>query len=1131
MNWLKRIPQKFIFWILFTQILGILGIEVWLNSATQTISDNATLINQSLHKASQAFELEKQNLVEISKVIAIRLQERGLVDANLISAFAPHILLITKNDTLIHWSKHAPDIYRKKELIPQLGFSRLDYLGKTYLSYTISPSSDFRIHVLRLISDINAESIRNKRSYTILSDWLSTLDFPVQLELQPVELDENNPIKKPLYISDTTVLGTLVSYPDSRSLLDYHWNAFKSRIRSLYTLFFVLVSVVVFTVASKQWNLSSRILFRIPLLFILWLLLIHSEAEFQLTDILIEWGWQVKRSLTIQLLRLQFHVFFFVLISYECIRAARIQKRFFGITWYPRTLILSLIFGGLTYFSLTSLPASYLHLIDAFSIELLDPNLFPPFEALLFILGLSASFGTGILLSFTCNTFLINSEQDQEIFVYPFHALGFLGAHYFLYFTGLGYANEYHFPWSVVGLYVGLLAASSLFWRNPSWLNRVSLIRKILVGTFLLSLFLYPVIYNRYQELNKRDFEVKVGSLVEDFLDFMPFTTTSSPIYNHDQGAWPGNVYIAAYDSNQNLKASWNRQLLPFSEEIKLSLNARELDALKQGVSIERSLFFEKQPFGEYLIQLPKSGYIIRRVFPIIPFQSHVFSFFRFFYISLLTVISLLMIRSLVTQTPLPLFDSKEKLQSRILDTYIVASLLFLIALVGTTGIIVSNQEKASLQTLIKEKKEAVITAIKQDFYGKFDKPFMQFLANRFQVSLELFVDKYSILDVPFGNDQSLINKGELINPSVHESLFKQNKLEVELWESEGIETFGTYYIRPNVNPNRKEVLKISLKQINRSNYEQLVETVSYLIAVYVFIFTFFIVLAFFISKYLANPLQRLLQGLKRISSGKLDTIVPVTTHDEIGELANAYNFMVFRLKDLQKELAEVEREAAWSEMARQVAHEIKNPLTPMKLSLQHLQRLVKQESENAQELKLSVERISENLIQQIDSLAAIASDFSQFAKPLTDELSPLNLNQVILDINELYQHDSLIRIKLDLSEKALIILGVTDDLKRVLINLIKNAIEAMPNGGIIVIRTYSYKKDAFIEIADTGSGIPIDVQKHIFKPNFSTKTSGTGIGLAICKKVVDAHSGTIQFASVPGAGTTFTLSFPLQSV
>ncbi|NCP83949.1 MAG: GHKL domain-containing protein, partial [Bacteroidetes bacterium] len=213
---------------------------------------------------------------------------------------------------------------------------------------------------------------------------------------------------------------------------------------------------------------------------------------------------------------------------------------------------------------------------------------------------------------------------------------------------------------------------------------------------------------------------------------------------------------------------------------------------------------------------------------------------------------------------------------------------------------------------------------------------------------------------------------------------------------------------------------------------------------------------------------------------------------------------------------------------ARQVAHEIKNPLTPMKLSLQHLQRLVLMSDEDEENLKPAFERISKNLIQQIDSLSTIASDFSKFAQPQTEELVPVDVNKLLTEIDELYQHDQFIKINLDLSENNLEVLGIADDLKRVFINLIKNSIEAMPNGGIIIVRTYRYKNDAFIEFADTGVGIPVDFQKRVFQPNFSTKSSGTGIGLAICKKVIDSHGGAINFASVPGSGTTFTLNFRL---
>jgi nitrogen fixation/metabolism regulation signal transduction histidine kinase len=322
--------------------------------------------------------------------------------------------------------------------------------------------------------------------------------------------------------------------------------------------------------------------------------------------------------------------------------------------------------------------------------------------------------------------------------------------------------------------------------------------------------------------------------------------------------------------------------------------------------------------------------------------------------------------------------------------------------------------------------------------------------------------------------------------------------------------------------------MQISLRSTVSGNNESLLKTVSYLIAVYVFVFGIFIVLAYFISTYLADPLKRLLQGLRRISSGRLDTIVPVTTQDEIGELANAYNFMIFRLKDLQKELAEAERQAAWSEMARQIAHEIKNPLTPMKLSLQHLQRLVLLQDEQDENLKPAFERISKTLIQQIDSLSSIAADFSKFAQPQSEPFTEQNLNDLLLEINDLYQHDRFIKINVDLSDNPLIIQGIGDDLKRVFINLMKNSIEAMENGGIIIVRTYPYKDQAFVEFADTGSGIPVEIQSRVFQPNFSTKSSGTGIGLAICKKIVDAHGGSISFASVPKSGTTFTLSFPL---
>ncbi|TNE68625.1 sensor histidine kinase [bacterium] len=1123
-------PNKVSFWVLLVQIAAVVCIEGWLFYNKPAAQNADRIIKSSLLKAQEAFKTEKKTIVDATEYIYRDTKgDADKLSSFDLSEFQHFTFLVYQKDSLINWSSGSPSLNFVEKLHIKPGFSQLDINGKKYLSYLIRKENQVEFLCLRLLNDANSDALRNKQIYTITSDWLTNLDYPLQIRFN-LDNDAKSAYQSDLFLNDDSVFAQLIAYPDSFSLLEYHWNSFQSNVRSLYTLLFVLISLIVFTYTSKQWRLSSRLLFRIPLFVILWILLVHSNVEYQIADILIQLGWNIKRSLSISLFRLHFHLIFFLILAYELMRACRIQKRFFGIDWYPRTIFLSAVFGAATYFSLSSIPASFLHLINIHEVDLLDPRLFPPLETLLFILGLSLSFGAGVVLSYLGNTFLINSEQDQESFVYPFHFAGFIVSHYLLIWTQKGYALEFHFPFGLLFLYAGIMTASGLSWRHPSFLNRISLIRKLLIGSFVLSLSLYIVINNRFEEIAQTDFENKANALAEDFSDYSTFPIKGATVYKHDQGNWPGNQYIAVYDSLLTLQASWNRNLLPFSESFKLPISSDEVNTLltSENAAVQKSILFDGRFYWDRYLHADNGGLLIRGILPITPIQSHIFAFFRFFYITLFTLLIFLTIHSTFSNKAISLFDSKEKLQSRILDTYIIASLLFLIALVGTTGVIVSNEEKKSDQTLLNEKKEAIIKTINSDFYGKFDKPFLQFISDRFQVNLTLFHFNKQILHTQFGATNYAQTSKLLLDKPIIDALISNNKLEFEEWEADGLDTYGSVYIRPLTQVDPMQILHINMRKTNKGNYEQLLETVSYLIAVYVLIFSLFIILAFFISKYLANPLQHLLNGLKRISSGKLDTIVPVTTHDEIGELANAYNFMIYRLKDLQKELAEVEREAAWSEMARQVAHEIKNPLTPMKLSLQHLQRLVLTAEKNDEELKPNFERISKNLIQQIDSLSAIASDFSKFAKPLTDEFGQVSINQIIQDIDELYQHDSLIKINLDLSDSKLLIAGVADDLKRVLINLIKNAIEAMPNGGIIIIRTYPYKTHAFLEIADTGVGIPVAIQSQVFRPNFSTKTSGTGIGLAICKKVVDAHSGTIQFASVPGTGTTFTLSFPL---
>jgi signal transduction histidine kinase len=279
------------------------------------------------------------------------------------------------------------------------------------------------------------------------------------------------------------------------------------------------------------------------------------------------------------------------------------------------------------------------------------------------------------------------------------------------------------------------------------------------------------------------------------------------------------------------------------------------------------------------------------------------------------------------------------------------------------------------------------------------------------------------------------------------------------------------------------------------------------------------------------RPIQQFRTGLTRIATGRFDTLIPVSSRDEIGDLANAYNLMVFRLKDLQDELADKERQTAWAEMARQVAHEIKNPLTPMKLSVQHLEQQVRYGQKSPDEIKEIITRISDTLIREIESLDTIANDFSKFARPIMEEFVETDVNEVIRSILTLYQHDHRLYLWSDLDPRGLRVFAAPDELKRVMLNLVKNALEAIPAGGVVLIRTARFGGSAWIEVIDNGDGIPDALKSRIFIPNFSTKSAGTGLGLAICRKVVKAHKGDIAFSSTPGMGTTFTIRLPLCDV
>ncbi|MES2773127.1 MAG: HAMP domain-containing sensor histidine kinase [Bacteroidota bacterium] len=294
------------------------------------------------------------------------------------------------------------------------------------------------------------------------------------------------------------------------------------------------------------------------------------------------------------------------------------------------------------------------------------------------------------------------------------------------------------------------------------------------------------------------------------------------------------------------------------------------------------------------------------------------------------------------------------------------------------------------------------------------------------------------------------------------------------------------------------------------------------------FIFLLAGIIAFFIANNITSSFALIGEKMKAIGFGKSNESIIWDRNDEIGALVLEYNKMIAALDESAKKLARSERESAWREMAKQVAHEIKNPLTPMKLSLQYLQRAIDNNTPNVKEL---AGQVATNLVEQIDHLSRIASDFSQFAQIDLAKKEIFDLHETIQQVVLLYEKNRHAHIQWKLIGKPLFIEADKTQINRLFTNLLQNACEASDGGEGIDITIAEQANDYHITISitDKGSGIPTELHDHIFTPNFTTKTSGTGLGLAICRDIVEKSHGTIWFETELGRGTTFFIKLPLK--
>ncbi len=300
------------------------------------------------------------------------------------------------------------------------------------------------------------------------------------------------------------------------------------------------------------------------------------------------------------------------------------------------------------------------------------------------------------------------------------------------------------------------------------------------------------------------------------------------------------------------------------------------------------------------------------------------------------------------------------------------------------------------------------------------------------------------------------------------------------------------------------------------------------LINIYFLLLLIAIVIAYFIGQRISLPLQLIREKLSQTSISSKNEIIEWQREDEIGQLVKQYNKMVMELEESAHKLSESEREGAWKEMARQVAHEIKNPLTPMKLNIQHLQRAWGGDKEK---LDATFKRVTAILIEQIESLSRLATEFSSFGKLPTNQFMDCRIDEILLSTIHLFEQSENVEFIYDKNLEPAIVHTDPDQIGRVFTNILKNAIQSIPSEkeGVISINYTVKNKEVLITIKDNGDGMSDDIKAKIFVPSFSTKNSGMGLGLAISKKIIENSNGKIWFTSQKGKGSQFYISLPIK--
>ncbi len=543
--------------------------------------------------------------------------------------------------------------------------------------------------------------------------------------------------------------------------------------------------------------------------------------------------------------------------------------------------------------------------------------------------------------------------------------------------------------------------------------------------------------------------------------------------------------------------------------------------------------FFKTEGFDHLLYNADEKNTVIVS-FPTIRFHHVLISFTYIYFFFFILTILLLIIGNRFT----PIVNFTWSIKNKIVYSMILILLISLVFVGGGTIFYTYRQFEKGQNTMLSEKLQSILVEIETKLatYKSIDQispDYLNYLLLKFSNVFYTDINLYDLKGNLVATSRNEIFERQLtstkMNAEAYRELVINKKARIVHKEDIGNLHYYSGYV-PFISSDGRLLAYLNLPYFSKESAfrQELLGVVVAVINIYAFLIILSIVIAFYMSGKITEPLRVLQQRISNIDLRKENERVEYKGKDEIAELVYEYNRMLEELDNSTQLLAKSARESAWREMAKQIAHEIKNPLTPMKLNIQLLELSWKNKDSDFNE---RFNRFTGNLIEQINSLSSIASAFSQFAQMPKARSEKVDIKDRIIQSAQLYKECTFAHVTYNFNHKeAIYVKADNERMLQVFNNLIKNAIQSIPrNGqGIISIHLTQSEQSVVVEVKDNGTGIDPEMANKLFQPNFTTKSSGTGLGLAIVKNIVEEFGGAIWFQSEANQGTSFFVSLPL---